>query len=153
MEEGSRFPDFSLPDETGEERTLSDLSGEEGLVLYVYPRDMTPGCTTEAQDFRDLQEELRGEGFEVAGVSRDGAESHCKFRDKHDLTFPLLTDADAELLEEIGAYGEKKMYGKVRQGIIRSTFLIGADGTLLQAMRNVRAKGHAERVLRAVREL
>lgn len=153
MDEGTRFPPFSLPDQDGEERTLESLSGARGLVLYAYPKDDTPGCTVEATDFRDLVGAFRELGFEIAGISRDPAGSHCDFRDKYDLPFPLLTDADAELLAEIGAYGDKKMYGKVRQGILRSTFVVAADGTVLQAMHNVRAKGHAERVLQAVREL
>jgi peroxiredoxin Q/BCP len=153
IEEGKQFPAFSLPDENGEARDLDALSGEKGLVLYVYPKDDTPGCTVEATDFRDLGGEFRDAGFHVAGLSKDSAASHCKFRDKYDLTFPLLTDAEGDFLSDIGAYGEKKMYGKVRMGIIRSTFVVAADGTLRKAYRNVRAKGHAERVLKEVRTL
>lgn len=148
LQEGETFPSFSLPDQNGEEKTLADLSGVEGLVLYVYPKDDTPGCTTEAQEFRDLLDEFHAKGYHVAGLSPDPADSHCKFIDKFDLPFPLLTDADKSFLEDIGAYGEKKLYGKVIQGVIRSTFVIDRDGTLEAAHRNVRAKGHAARVLR-----
>lgn len=153
MDEGAKFPSFSLPDETGEARTLQDLSGERGLVLYAYPKDDTPGCTTEATDFRDLLADFRAAGFEVAGISKDSAASHCKFRDKYELTFPLLTDGDASFLEQIGAFGEKKMYGRTTKGIIRSTFVVGKDGKVLKAYSNVRAKGHAERVLKEVQAL
>jgi len=153
IEEGQNFPSFSLPDESGESRSLGDLAGDKGLVLYVYPKDDTPGCTVEATDFRDLAGDLRAAGFHVAGLSKDSAKSHCSFRDKYDLTFPLLTDAEGDFLTAIGAYGEKKLYGKVRMGIIRSTFVVAEDGTVLKAYYNVRAKGHGERVLKEVREL
>lgn len=148
LQEGETFPSFSLPDQNGDEKTLADLSGVEGLVLYVYPKDDTPGCTTEAQEFRDLLDEFHAKGYHVAGLSPDSADSHCKFIDKHDLPFPLLTDADTSFLEKIGAYGEKKLYGKVTRGVIRSTFVVDRDGTLETIHRNVRAKGHAGRVLR-----
>lgn len=153
MEEGTQFPSFSLPDQDGNEQSLSDLAGDEGLILYVYPKDDTPGCTTEAKDFRDMLGEFQEEGYNVAGVSKDPAESHEKFRGKYDLNFSLLTDADGSFLEEIGAWGEKNMYGRKSMGIIRSTYVIAADGTLQKEFRNVRAKGHAERVLRDVRKL
>jgi len=153
MEEGQKFPEFSLPDQDGNEQTLSDLAGDEGLILYVYPKDDTPGCTVEAKDFRDMLGEFQEEGYSVAGLSKDDAASHEKFRGKYDLNFSLLTDADGSFLEETGAWGEKNMYGRKSMGIIRSTYVIAADGTLLKEFRNVRAKGHAERVLRDVREL
>lgn len=153
MEEGAKFPSFSLPDQTGTAQTLKDLTGDQGLVLYVYPKDDTPGCTTEAKDFRDLLGDFEDEGYRVAGVSKDGAESHEKFRDKYHLPFCLLSDEEGALLEAIGAWGEKNMYGRKSMGIIRSTFVLAADGTVRKEYRNVRAKGHAERVLRDVREL
>lgn len=153
VEEGKRFPDFSLPDENGEKRSLADLAGDRGLVLYVYPKDDTPGCTIEAKDFRDLADDFHAAGFAVAGLSKDAAASHCRFRDKHDLTFPLLTDADGGFLAKIGAYGSKKLYGKTVEGIIRSTYVVDRDGTAKKVFRNVRAKGHAERVLKEVREV
>jgi len=153
VEEGKKFPAFSLPDENAEVRSLADLAGDRGLVLYVYPKDDTPGCTVEANDFRDLANDFHTAGFAVAGLSKDSAASHCRFRDKYDLSFPLLTDADGKFLTKIGGYGEKKMYGKTVEGIIRSTYVVGRDGTALKVYRNVRAKGHAARVLEEVREL
>jgi len=153
MKEREQLPPFSLPDETGRPRSLADLAGDRGLVLYAYPKDDTPGCTIEAQDFRDLVGEYRGAGFEVAGVSMDDARSHCSFRDKYDLSFPLLTDADGSWLASVGAHGEKTLYGRTSFGIIRSTFVVGPDGRVLKTYPNVRAKGHAERVLADVREL
>lgn len=153
LEAGDRLPDLNLPDETGERRTLTDLSGERGLVLYVYPKDDTPGCTIEAQDFRDVLPELRETGFEVAGLSQDGAESHCRFIDKYDLTFPLLTDSDGSFLEAIGAWGEKTLYGRKSEGVIRSTVVVSPEGEVLRLFRNVRAKGHAGRVVAELRTL
>lgn len=143
---GDRLPELRLPDQDGKQRKLKDLAGPKGLVLYAYPKDETPGCTTEARDFRDLQEDFRDKGFAVAGVSRDSAASHCRFIAKNDLTFPLLTDEDASFLERIGAYGEKKLYGRTTQGVLRSTFVVDPQGKVLKVYRNVRAKGHAERV-------
>lgn len=152
IDTGDRLPPFELPDQDGKKRTFRDLTGKSGLILYVYPKDDTPGCTVEAVDFRDLAPELEELGYKVVGISKDGAESHCKFREKYDLPFPLLTDADAAYLTEIGAFGEKKMYGRVSLGIIRSTFVTDGEGTLTSVQRNVRAKGHAERVLRELRK-
>jgi thioredoxin-dependent peroxiredoxin len=148
VNEGDKLPELALPDQDGKTRTVADLAGPKGLVLYAYPKDDTPGCTVEAKDFRDLLPELRAKGYEVAGVSPDAAASHCDFRDKYDLTFPLLTDADAKFLERIGAYGEKTLYGKKTVGIIRSTVVVDPEGKVVRHYPNVRAKGHAERVLR-----
>lgn len=141
------LPAFTLPDETGAPRTLADLSGEKGLVLYVYPKDDTPGCNIEAQDFRNRLGDFAAKGFRVAGLSKDSASSHCKFIDKFGLTFPLLTDADGSFLEATGAYGPKTMYGKLFKGILRTTFVVAPDGKVLRVYRNVKASGHAERVL------
>ena len=148
MKEGDKLPDLALPDQAGETRTVKDLAGPKGLILYVYPKDDTPGCTVEAKDFRDLLPEIREKGYEVAGISRDSAGSHCDFRDKYELTFPLLTDEDASFLEAIGAYGEKTLYGRKSVGIIRGTVVVDPEGTVLHHYPNVRAKGHAGRVLR-----
>ena len=147
MERGQRIPAFELPDQDGKRRTVEELAGPRGLVLYVYPKDDTPGCTIEAQDFRDLLADFRELGYEVAGISRDPAESHCRFIDKYALTFPLLTDADAGLLEAIGAYGDKQKYGKTVRGIIRSTVVMDPEGRVIKAYPNVKAQGHAARVL------
>jgi thioredoxin-dependent peroxiredoxin len=147
LEKGSKLPAFRLPDETGAERTVGDLAGERGLVLYAYPKDDTPGCTIEAQDFRDQLDDFRAAGFAVAGISMDDAASHCSFRDKYALTFPLLTDPDGGFLRAIGAYGEKTLYGRKMEGVLRSTVVVDPEGTVLAHYPNVRAKGHAERVL------
>lgn len=150
MNHGDRLPAFRLPDETGTPRTVGDLAGPRGLVLYAYPKDDTPGCTIEAQDFRDRIGDFRAAGFAVAGISRDDAGSHCGFRDKYQLNFPLLTDADGSFLKEIGAYGEKTLYGRKSEGVLRSTVVVDPEGTVLRHYPNVRAKGHAERVLAEV---
>jgi len=150
LEAGQPLPPFTLPDQNGDVKTLADLTGPRGLVLYVYPKDDTPGCTVEATDFRDLLGAFETKGFRVVGLSKDSAASHCKFIDKYELSFPLLTDADGSYLEKIGAHGEKKMYGRVTKGIIRSTFVTDAAGKLLEVYPNVKARGHAERVLGAL---
>ena len=148
IETGDTFPNFELPDQEGKIRTLKDLAGDSGLILYVYPKDDTPGCTVEAKDFRDRVAEFEQLGYKIAGLSKDGAESHCRFIDKYSLTFPLLTDEEGHFLEAIGAWGEKKMYGRTSVGMIRSTFVVAADSQVVKAYRNVRAKGHAERILK-----
>jgi len=134
LKEGDRAPDFCLRgiDEKGEERefSLKDFRGEK-LILYFYPKDNTPGCTVEACDFRDNLNKLVRMGYRVVGVSPDSVESHRKFREKHSLNFPLLSDPDKKVAEAFGAFGEKKMYGKVTKGIIRSTVLIDEEGRVL----------------------
>lgn len=144
---GQKLPTLELPDENGKLRTFDDLKGKKGLVLYVYPKDDTPGCTLEAQDFRDRLADFQQRGYNVVGISKDFAASHCKFIGKYDLSFPLLSDADGKFLEAIGGFGEKKLYGKTSLGIIRSTYVADAAGKLLKVYPNVKAKGHAERVL------
>lgn len=148
LQTGDAFPDFELPDQDGRPRRLTDLAGAKGLVFYVYPKDDTPGCTTEARDFTQLLPEFRARGYEVVGVSKDGAEAHCAFIAKHGLAFPLLTDADGELLTAIGAWGEKMNYGKVFIGIKRSTWVVAPDGQVVKAYGNVKAVNHAARVLK-----
>jgi peroxiredoxin Q/BCP len=123
------------------------------VVLYFYPRDNTPGCTVEAEGFRDAVPQLKKLGAVVLGVSKDSIASHCKFRDKFGLTFPLLTDADGAVLEKYGAWGEKVLYGKKSMGIIRSTVIIGKDGTIARHFAKVSVKGHVDAVIEAVKEL
>lgn len=147
LKAGDTFPAFSLPDQDGKSRGLADLSGDAGLVLYVYPKDDTPGCTVEAQDFRNQLAAFRAKGWEVAGLSKDSAESHCQFIAKYELTFPLLSDLEGNFLKEIGSFGEKNMYGKIVTGILRSTFVIDKDGTIRKSYANVKANGHAAKVL------
>lgn len=152
MEEGRTIPAFELPDQNGTRRTVEDLAGPRGLVLYAYPKDATPGCTVEAQDFRDLLPELQELGFQVAGISRDPADSHCRFIDKYGLTFPLLTDEDASFLTEIGAFGEKKLYGRTTKGVLRSTVVVDPKGRVIRHYQKVRAEGHVRRVLADLKE-
>ena len=148
LQPGDPFPEFSLPDAGG---TLHSLAQYEGryVVLYVYPKDDTPGCTKEACDFRD-NAVLKGHGAVVLGVSADDADSHRKFAEKFSLPFPLLSDEGAEFLKSIGSYGEKNLYGKVTQGIKRQTFLIGPDGKLVKSWLAVKVDGHADAVAEAI---
>jgi thioredoxin-dependent peroxiredoxin len=124
---------------------VSDFAGKR-VVLYAYPSAMTPGCTTQACDFRDSLSSLQAAGVQVIGISPDKPEKLAKFRAKEDLNFPLVADPDKTVLDAYGAYGEKKMYGKTVVGVIRSTFVIAADGTIEHALYNVRAKGNVARV-------
>ena len=145
--EGDRAPDFALPDQNGDEVTLDSLAGS-WLVLYFYPRADTPGCTTQACDFRDSLSALAAAGVDVIGISPDKPEKLAQFRDKEGLTFPLASDADREVMTAYGAYGEKQLYGKTVTGVIRSTFVVGEDGRLEKAMYNVKAKGHVAKLRR-----
>jgi thioredoxin-dependent peroxiredoxin len=149
---GKKAPAFKLPSSEGGDVSLAALAGTY-VVLYFYPRDDTPGCTVEAQEFRDAMPRLKRLGATVLGVSRDSLVSHCKFRDKHGLTFPLLTDKDGAVMEKYGAWGEKVLYGKKSLGVIRSTVLIGKDGKVLAHWPKVRAKGHADEVVARLAEL
>ena len=142
---GDQAPDFTLADDQENQVSLADFRGKT-VVLYAYPAAMTPGCTTEACDFRDSLESLRGAGFEVIGISPDKPAKLAKFREKEGLTFPLLSDPDKQVLQEYGAFGEKNMYGKKTMGVIRSTFVINGDGVVTHALYNVRAKGHVAKV-------
>lgn len=150
--EGNKAPAFNLPSSTGDKIALKDLA-DKWVVLYFYPKDNTPGCTTEAKDFQANLTKLKRLGAVVLGVSKDSVESHCKFSDKQGLKFPLLSDPDAKVIEKYGAWGEKNMYGKKRMGIIRSTVLIGPDGRVKKIWPKVRVKGHADEVVETVRAL
>lgn len=147
LEIGDQAPAFTLPNDSGETTSLSDYQGKRVLV-YFYPRANTPGCTTEACDFRDSLTQLNDLGIEVVGISPDTVDKLVTFREKNNLTFPLLADPDKNVLKEWGAFGEKKNYGKIVEGVIRSTFLVGTDGTIELALYNVRATGHVARVIR-----
>jgi bacterioferritin comigratory protein len=147
LEIGDQAPAFTLPNDSGETTSLADYQGKRVLV-YFYPRANTPGCTTEACDFRDSLTQLNDLGIEVVGISPDTVDKLVAFREKNNLTFPLLADPDKNVLKEWGAFGEKKNYGKIVEGVIRSTFLVGADGTIELALYNVRATGHVARVIR-----
>jgi len=148
---GQPAPDFELESGDGKKIRLSDFRGKK-VVLYFYPRDMTPGCTEQACAFRDAWEEFGRLNAVVLGISADPAESHAKFAAKYELPFPLLSDPDHKVCELYGVWKEKKMYGKTFMGIERSTFLIGEDGRLLRQWRGVQVKGHIGEVLTAVAE-
>ncbi|WP_448587239.1 peroxiredoxin [Thermocrinis sp.] len=151
LKEGDKAPEFCLDgiDEKGQEVSfcLKDLLTQP-LILYFYPKDDTPGCTQEACDFRDSLGQLITKGYRVVGISPDPLSSHIRFREKHGLNFPLLSDPDCKMAELYGAYGTKKMYGKETKGIIRSTFVIDSDGTVRKAYYNVKAKGHVEKLIK-----
>ena len=144
LADGDAAPDFTLTDDHHNTVGLADFAGKT-LVLYVYPAAMTPGCTTQACDFRDSLDALAAAGIAVVGLSPDKPEKLAKFRERDGLTFPLLSDPDKQVLEAYGAYGEKKMYGKTVVGVIRSTFVI-KDAVIEKAMYNVRAKGHVAKL-------
>jgi peroxiredoxin Q/BCP len=149
-EKGSRAPDFTLHSDDGGTVTLSALRGKK-VVLYFYPKDDTPGCTTQACDLRDAMPTFQGLDAVVLGVSPDSIASHRKFRDKFGLNYPLLADEDHRVAEAYGVWKEKTMYGRKSMGIERSTFLIDEDGTIQEAWRKVSAKGHADLLQEALR--
>lgn len=142
---GSAAPDFTLDDQDGTPVSLHDLRGKR-VILYFYPAAMTPGCTTEACDFRDSLGSLQGAGYTVVGVSRDTPEKLREFRARDGLTFALLSDPDHAVHEAYGAWGEKMNYGKKVEGVIRSTFVLDDDGVVVQALHNVKATGHVARL-------
>jgi peroxiredoxin Q/BCP len=150
--EGAIAPLFSLPRDGGGNVSLADYAGKK-LVLFFYPRAATPGCTREAIDFTRLERAFADEGAAVLGISADTVKAQESFRAKHQLSVPLISDEQHEMLEAYGAWGEKSMYGRSFMGIIRTTVLIGADGRIAKIWRNVRVDGHADDVLAAVRAL
>jgi len=144
---GDPAPDFTLPDADGKQVSLADYRGRR-VIVYFYPAAMTPGCTKEACDFRDNLRELGDAGLDVIGISPDKPAKLAKFRDDQGLTFPLLSDPDRAVLTAWGAYGEKTMYGKTVQGVIRSTFVVDEQGRIALAQYNVRATGHVGKLRR-----
>ncbi len=150
LEEGDRAPAFSLPDEDGKKLALKDLKGKPAIV-YFYPADDTPGCTKEACQFNENLTTFSRAGVKVVGISPDGAAKHQRFAEKYGLKFPLLSDPEHKTMEAYGAWGEKTMYGKKTVGVIRSTFLLDAAGIIVRAWYNVRADGHAAKVLEEVK--
>lgn len=143
---GEKAPDFTAVTDAGAEISLSSLRGKK-VVLYFYPRDNTPGCTTEACDFRDRAEALAAKDAVVLGVSTDTVASHEKFKAKHALPFTLLADPDKELVNAYGVYQEKKQYGRSFMGTVRTTFVIDPDGTIVNVFEKVKVKDHADAVL------
>jgi peroxiredoxin Q/BCP len=141
LEAGTPAPEFTLPDADGTPVSLGDFRGQR-VILYFYPAASTPGCTTEACDFRDNLNSLKSAGYTVLGISKDDAAPLKKFREEQGLNFPLLSDPDLEVHRAYGAYGEKSMYGKTVTGVLRSTFVLDADGTVTLPLYNVKATGH-----------
>jgi peroxiredoxin Q/BCP len=149
---GKPIPSFSLSDDQGGQVSPASLAGA-WTVLYAYPKDATPGCTTEACDFRDNWARVQAAGARVYGISRDSVASHQKFRAKQELPFPLLSDPDKALLAPLGAWGRKVMYGKETEGIIRSTFLVDPKGVIRHVWPKVSVKGHVQEVLETLEAL
>jgi len=150
IQEGKKAPAFTLSDGDGKSVSLADFHGKD-VVLYFYPRDNTPGCTAEAQGFRDLWKKLQKRGVVVLGVSPDSPESHSEFASCHRLPFPLLSDPDKKMMTRYGAYGDKVMYGKRTKGVIRSTVWIGPDGKVVKHWAKVaKAADHPAKVLEAL---
>ena len=147
---GEVAPDFTLPDQNGEERQLSAFRGK-WVVLYFYPKDDTSGCTLEARDFSDRKADFDAKNAMVVGVSPDDVKSHRKFCDKHGLELSLLADPEQEALKGYGVWQEKSMYGRTYMGVVRSTFLIAPDGKIANIWRKVKVKGHADEVLSAIK--
>lgn len=152
VEAGDRAPQFTLQDQDGATVSLDDFRGQP-VVLYFYPADDTPGCTTQACGIRDRWSEFEEAGAVVLGISPDDVASHAAFRAKYDLPHTLLADPDRTVLEQYGAWGEKVLYGKRSIGVIRSSVLVGPDGTVLKVWKRAQAKKHAEQVLRALEDL
>ncbi len=148
LAEGAKAPAFRLPRDGGQAISLADFSGQK-LVLFFYPRADTPGCTKEAIDFTRLKDKFAESGTAVLGVSADPPKAQEAFRDKHELSIPLISDEQHQMLEAYGVWGEKSMYGRTFQGIFRTTVLIGADGRIIKIWRNVKVDGHADEVLAA----
>ena len=146
IQEGDPAPDFELPTDTGDTLRLSSLRGIP-IVLYFYPKDNTSGCTTQACGIRDAWDEFDAAGAVVLGVSPDGVASHARFKESYDLPFALLADVDHAVAEAYGVWAEKSRYGRTYMGIVRSTFLIDAEGTVVKVLRNVNAATHADDVL------
>jgi peroxiredoxin Q/BCP len=145
LKAGDPAPEFTLPDADGKPVSLTNFRGQR-VIVYFYPAAMTPGCTTQACDFRDSLTALIGAGVAVIGISPDPVEKLAQFRAQQSLTFPLLSDPDKSVLNAYGAYGEKNNYGKVSLGVIRSTFVVDADGKIEQAQYNVKATGHVAKL-------
>lgn len=151
IKEGNKAPAFSLPASTGGKLSLKDFAGKT-LIMFFYPKDNTPGCTTESCEFRDVRKKLEKKGVEIVGVSKDSLESHENFVSKYGLNFPLLSDEEGKTIEKYGAWGEKNNYGKKYMGIIRTTVVINPDGRVKKIFPKVRVKGHVDKVIEALAE-
>jgi peroxiredoxin Q/BCP len=146
LKAGDKAPDFTAKDQNGKEISLAQFKGTQ-VILYFYPKDDTPGCTAEACDFRDNYQSLQGKGFQVIGVSTDDEKSHKKFETKYSLPFPLIADADKQIVEAYGVWVEKSMYGKKYMGTARTTFIIDGDGVIKNIIEKVDTKNSSQQVL------
>ena len=146
LQVGNKIPAFSVIDETGKSVTERDVIGRK-TVIYFYPKDSTPGCTAEACNLRDNYQSFMARGYQVFGVSKDSQASHVKFKEKYDLPFPLLSDPTTEMLQAFGAWGEKKLYGKVSMGTLRKTFIFDENGIIERIIDKVDTKNHTEQIL------
>jgi thioredoxin-dependent peroxiredoxin len=151
IDAGTQAPDFSLPDETGELRSLSDYRGRP-VVLYFYPKDDTPGCTTEACNFRDDYSQYEAADVVILGVSPDSPKSHAKFKEKHKLPFTLLADTDHKVADQYGVWGPKKFMGRSYEGVHRTTYLIDADGDIVRVFENVKPADHSAEIMQALKQ-
>ena len=146
LEKGTKAPEFSLPDENGEIRNLSDYKGKK-LILYFYPRDNTPGCTKQACGFADLYPQFSEKGVEIVGISKDSVASHKKFKEKYSLPFTILSDTELQTIQAYDVWKEKKLYGKTSMGIVRTTYLIDENGVIIKAMDKVKAAENPKEML------
>ena len=147
LEKGTKAPEFSLPDENGEIRNLSDYKGKK-LILYFYPRDNTPGCTKQACGFANLYPQFSEKDVEIIGISKDSVASHKKFKEKYSLPFTILSDTELQTIQAYDVWKEKKLYGKTSMGIVRTTYLIDENGVIRKAMDKVKAAENPEEMLR-----
>jgi len=152
LNEGEKSPKLTLPDQNGDKISLSDFKGK-WVILYFYPKDMTPGCTTEACNFRDEYSAFQKKGIVVLGISKDSIARHKKFEEKHELPFPLLSDESGNVCEDFGVWQEKSLYGKKFMGIIRSTFIINPDGNIAKVYPKVKVNEHVEEILKDLHDL
>ena len=150
LEIGRKAPAFTGIDDKGKKVALKDFANKK-IVLYFYPKDMTPGCTTEAQAFQANLTKIKRNGAVVIGVSKDSVDRHTRFKEKYELKFPLISDEEGKLCEKYGVWQKKKLYGKEFMGIVRSTFLIGENGKLLKVWPKVKVKGHVDEVIEAIK--
>ena len=146
LEKGTKAPEFSLPDENGEIRNLSDYKGKK-LILYFYPRDNTPGCTKQACGFDNLYPQFSEKDVEIIGISKDSVASHKKFKEKYSLPFTILSDTELQIIQAYDVWKEKKLYGKTSMGIVRTTYLIDENGVIIKAMDKVKAAENPEEML------
>jgi peroxiredoxin Q/BCP len=149
---GKKVPSFTAITTDGKKVKLDDLMGKKGMVLYFYPKDNTPGCTTEACDFRDNFSAIKKLGYSVVGVSKDDLKSHKKFIEKQNLNFELLSDFETDISEKFGVWQEKQMMGRKYMGIVRSTFLIGKDSKIKKIYSNVKVAGHVEQIIKDIKD-